>query len=492
MKKFSTVFILFGLFCIAIVLRWYLLPSHLFFGPEQGRDMLVIRDIVVNHKLTLIGPKTDISGIFHGPLFYYLAAVPFTLFQGNPLAVSLFFVVLHACALLLLYILAFEITNNRRLSIIASTLLAVSFQGIVYSRWLSNPPLSILFSILFFLFLVRFLKGKPWNLVCAAIMYGLVGQVEFINYALFGVVGVAVLLLYLRMFKKIPIRIIFFSVVAGGVCAFGTYILFDLRHDFLITKSLIGLFQGGGYSQALVPAAIGIGAMYIKEVAVTFGFVQPILGIMCIGLSIYGWYAVRRTHKYADIVLLWMAVPVIALLLFRHSVLEQIFVGLIPAWILGVSLGIDALWKKSAAVGMTVLVVFLLGNVYSYVRYIPTNEQVFFQKSQARMRYTDELAVVHAVYRRAEGKPFYFQAFTIPIFWQDGWTYLFWYVGSRTYHYIPVEEDKSIIYVIIPNLNDDPFLLLFQKNWYRDTVSTWGKLTYSATIGEFTIEERQK
>ena len=490
MKKLIPILIV--LFLLGLILRLYLLPSHLFFGPEQGRDMLVIRDIVVNHKLTLIGAKTDISGIFHGPFFYYLASIPFTFFQGNPLAVSIFFVVLHALAVPLLYVLVFEITGKKRVSVIAAALFALSFQGIVYARWLSNPPLSILFVILFFLFLIRFLKGKLWNLIGAAVMYGFLGQVEFINYVLFGAVLIAVFFRYMRIWRRTPIPILFLAVVIGSICAFGTYVLFDLRHDFLITTSLIGLFKGGGYSQAFFPAAIGIGTMYIKEVAMTFGFLQLVWGMIGIGLLIYGWYVVRRTQKLADIVLLWAVVPVIPLLAFRHSILEQIFVGLIPAWIVGVSLGIETLWKKSVGLGMTVLLVFLLSNLFSYFRYIPESEHVFFQKSQARIRYSDELKVVHAIYTHAQGKPFYFQSFTIPIFWQDGWTYLFWYIGSKTYHYVPVEEDKSIIYVIIPNIYDDPFLSLFQKNWYNDTVSTWGKLTYGFSIGEFAIEERQK
>ena len=52
--KNLNVFILFGLFCTWSCC-WYLLPLHLF-GPSR-EDMLVIRDIVVNHKLTLIGSK---------------------------------------------------------------------------------------------------------------------------------------------------------------------------------------------------------------------------------------------------------------------------------------------------------------------------------------------------------------------------------------------------------------------------------------------------
>lgn len=492
MKKKIPVFILIVLIFLALFLRLYLLPTHLFFGPEQGRDMLVVRDIVVNHKMTLIGPRTDISGVFHGPFYYYLAAVPFFLFQGNPLAISIFILTLQVSVIPLLYLLVFEITKDKRVGYIAAALFTVSFQTIVYARWLTHPPLSIPFAILFFLFLARFLNGKQWNLVGAAVMYGFLGQIEFTNYALFGIIVVAAYIRYLRVFQKTPFFISFLAVLVGSISSFGTYVLFDVRHNFLVTEGILALLKGGGFYRAFIPAALATGTMYLKEIAATFGFLHGVMGVIAIVLIIYGWSKFRKTQKLVDLVLLWILMPLILLLVFRHSVLEQILAGLIPGWIIGVSLGIGAVWKKYKIFGVVIMLIFLVSNAITYVRCIPESEHIFFQMSQSRIRYSDELNVVHAVYNRAAGKPFYFQSFTIPVFVQDGWTYLFWYIGTRTYGYVPVEENKSTIYVIIPTITDDPFLGLFQKNWYRETVSTWGDMTYQEKIGEFTIEERKK
>ena len=59
------------------------------FGFDQGREYLAARNIVVNHKLILIGTElgagsAGISGLFHGPIYYYLLTIPFILFNGNP------------------------------------------------------------------------------------------------------------------------------------------------------------------------------------------------------------------------------------------------------------------------------------------------------------------------------------------------------------------------------------------------------------------------
>ncbi len=105
------------------LLRTQLLKSHLFFGPEQGRDFLVIRDIVQNHKMTLIGSKTDIDGIFHGPLYYYLAAIPFVFSEGNPLAVSLFFILFQSVTVFPIFVFCFELTRSKRTGYLGAILL---------------------------------------------------------------------------------------------------------------------------------------------------------------------------------------------------------------------------------------------------------------------------------------------------------------------------------------------------------------------------------
>ena len=59
------------------------------FGFDQGRDYLAVKDIVINHKLTLIGAElgagsAGISGIFQGPFYYYFLAMPYA-FSKSPI-----------------------------------------------------------------------------------------------------------------------------------------------------------------------------------------------------------------------------------------------------------------------------------------------------------------------------------------------------------------------------------------------------------------------
>src|SRR3989344_136093 len=138
MKIFSTMSILIvSLFFIAFFLRAYLIPQNLFFGPEQGRDFLAIKNIAIGHHFPLIGAKTDIDGIFHGPIYYYFSALPFLVTNGNPVFVSLFFIFINSLTVFLIYSLGKEMFN-KRVGMISAIVFTFSFGAIVYSRWLSN------------------------------------------------------------------------------------------------------------------------------------------------------------------------------------------------------------------------------------------------------------------------------------------------------------------------------------------------------------------
>ncbi len=491
-NKRVTLFIFIVLILCASFFRVYLLSKNLFFGPEQGRDFLVLRDMVVNHKLTLIGAKTDIAGVFHGPLYYYIAAIPFALSHGNPVVVSFSLALLQVVGIPLIYFLTVELSKNKRAGLIAGTLYAVSFESIVYARWLSNPPLSLIFSVGLILCLARFLKGNHWYLLGVGILYGILGQLEFINYLLFGTIIIATFIRYFHVWRKTKWKILLTSTLLAMFMGFGTYILFDVRHGFLIFKSIIELLSGGGFRGSFFDAAAEMSIRYVTEIGRTFGIFHIAGATIITFVGLYSWLRYRKYNQLLDVLGIWMITPLAALYVFRHGVLEQVFVGLLPAWIIAVALVTGSIWEMYKKLGITVFAALVMYGAVIYFNFIPFNEQVFFQKSQSRIIYEEETQVVKAIYRRADGKPFYFQAFTIPVFWQDGWEYLFWYIGTNKYGYIPIEEDKSVIYVITPKIYWDPYLSLFKKNWYNETVSTWGKLTFEQTIGEFTIEERIK
>lgn len=177
-----------------------------------------------------------------------------------------------------------------------------------------------------------------------------------------------------------------------------------------------------------------------------------------------------------EVLLVWMLVPLVSLSLLGRGVLDQLFVGIAPAVIL-----IAAVLLSKTKRPTLFLVAIAALNIWQVWRNFPTNTNVFFQAPQPEVRYSDQLAVIDEVYKRAGSHTFEVQAYTIPYFWQDGWTYLFGWRGKP-----PVPTGGDLLFVVIQR-DDTPF----QKNWYRDVVSAWGTLRDQFTIGSYMVEERR-
>lgn len=472
------------LFSLAFFLRFYLIPQNLFFGPEQGIDFLVIRDIAVNHKLTLIGSKTDVSGIFHGPIYYYLSVIPFILSQGNPLFVSTFFIILNALNVFFMYILG-KIIGGRRFGTIAAVIFTVSFQAVVYPRWLSNPPLSIPLVCLFFLFFYRFRKGSKKDLVFAAIALGLLSQAEFLHIIFFSAVAVTLFIAFFKNFRKEkPFFIILCAFLAFALTG-GTYILFDLKHDFLISRNVLALAGGTsgyhiGITQAVTDIWNSLTSVFMRTilpVSPTVSLVLFISGVILLIRKI-----VKKEKEFTPL-LIWLVIPIVLLIVFRHNILDQFFVSFIPLFVLLASLVVDFLWRKKQVLGFILLALIIMANLFAWWKNIPTNQNVFFQSTQPDLRYSDELATIDDIYKQADKKPFSFQSYTIPYWTQQAWQYLFWFYGRQKYGYEPIDQKAKTLFVII---QDDPSSKQYQNDWLKNTVSKWGKVKGSFKHGIIT------
>lgn len=487
MKIFSTKSILIvSLFFIAFFLRAYLIPQNLFFGPEQGRDFLAIRNIALNHHLPLIGAKTDIEGIFHGPFYYYLATIPFLLSAGNPVFVSLFFIVINSLTVFLIYFLGKEMFN-KRIGIFSAVIFTFSFGSIIYSRWLSNPPLSIPLSALYFLFLYKFLKGHSLSIILAGVVFIFLGESELLNFVFYGSITLLAILIFNKEFKKhISYSVISLLIIFIG--SLGNYILFDLRHNFLISRSLLKLIVGSSgyyvsYAKSIEFYLVGFNfafSSFVVPFHTTLSILVFIAGIVLV--TIYK----KSNKKSAFLLLLWILTPLVILIILRHNVLEHFFVFVGISSIIMSAIVVDIAWKKLKVLGVIILLLIVGLNLYAWKISIPENKKIFFQSTQPELILSDQLKVIDKIYERANGRKFSFQSYTIPYWSQDGWKYLFWYYGNKRYGYEPLSISEKILFVII---QDDPSNKNFQKNWLDNTVSKWGKLNYEFRYGIFTVQE---
>ncbi len=476
---------LFILFLSAYLLRTYLLQQNLFFGPEQGIDFLTMKDIVVNHKLTLIGAKTDVTGIYHGPIYYYVSAIPFFISHGDPLFIAKFLIIINCLTVFFLYLLGKELFS-KRVGIFSALFFVISFNAIVYSRWLSSHPLSFPIVVLYFYFLYRFIKGNKQSLVYSAIFLGLLCQTEFLNILFYFLIAFIIVLIYHNEFKKQNIFFLIFSLSLAIIIAVGSFIVFDIQHKSLIFNNILQLLKGkSGYHISFIQTIQTTLESIIKTFTASIFPFYSFLSVLTIIISfIFLIYEYRKGIKSSSILLTWFIVPIGLLILLHHQVLDQLFVSLIPLFCIMVAFIADKVWKKFSYISIGFIAIILMLNIIAWINSIPSNRNIFFQSTQPDLKFSDEKQVIDDIYKEANNMPFSFQAYTIPYWTQEGWRYLFWYYGKSHYGYLPVEEKAKTLFVIV---QDDPSDKSFQNSWLNFTIPKWGNIISSKKFGILTL-----
>ncbi len=225
--------LVFTILALALFVRVYRLPEILGFWYDQGRDALVIWDLIYNGKLFLIGPMMGNTGIFRGPWYYYLITPAYYVSNGNPVYANYFLILISVFGLFLLYKLGEKI-EGKRLGLIALIIASFSSYVIGASRWLSNPTPTLLTGIGFIYLSFKLLEKRWWALPSIALTIGM--GLNFGAATEIFLIPALLFIFYLKP-KVIPsLKIIFLS-IASFIFTFLPQIIFEVRHKGVMSKA---------------------------------------------------------------------------------------------------------------------------------------------------------------------------------------------------------------------------------------------------------------
>lgn len=232
-KKYKPIFILI-IFLNILLGAWYVLNNDLIFHTDIARDFLVLADIVKTHKPTLLGPRSGgIPGVFHGPLWFYVNLPIFILGNGSPIVVGWFWVFLSALSIFVTYYFGKKLFNER-IGLFASFLLSVL--SISYTKALFNPfGAVLLFPVFFYLFIAYIRSTKFIYLIGSLFLLGLIIQFQIA----FGLPILVLTIIYLFPLLLKRKKLFHISAYLILLVPLSTYLLFELRHDFLQIRSII-------------------------------------------------------------------------------------------------------------------------------------------------------------------------------------------------------------------------------------------------------------
>ena len=475
---------LISVFLWAIALRGVeVVNKNYLFGFDQGRDYLAAYNIVEHHKFTLIGAEigagsAGISGIYHGPGYYYLIALSYKIFHGDPYGGLLFMFAFGVATLIITYMTAKKMFGGN-VALLCLFLVGISPLIVSQSRfqWNSHPSS---FFVVLVLYVAYLIPKKPRLYVPIAVF--IAGLIYNFELAISVPMVLALWISLPVVFHIQDLKTYIYAFVSTFL-AFFPFILFDSRHGWPAVRSLSAyLFGHSTSSQGISWVHISDHAQsYLFNAANSFMFttsfitdrVFMILAVgLFIGLIFFAWKTKESfTRTFFQFLLTLLLVSYVVLLFLNNSVWDYYlihahFVYLYVfaySFFLLFSLKNRSAWAKT---GLIILSGFLLWTAYSSFTRMMTNIRYDYWDIGGVAKIKGKKAAIDYIYHDAAGKSFSEFTFMPPIYTYP-YDYLFLTYGKTMYGYVPGNEKKGLVYLLIEPDGSKPWTY---KGWMETVI----------------------
>src|SRR5579859_3398494 len=264
-KNRTEFFILVAILLIGAFVRLYKIDGYMTFLGDEGRDVIIVRRLLIEHHPPLIGPGTSIGNMYLGPAYYYMMAIPLLFANFNPVGPAIFIALLGIVTIFFVWYVVREwfpkISNNGKElintgALVAAFLYAISPVIIIYSRSSWNPNIMPFFSLLTVYGMWRVWQKRELKwLIVSAISFACVLQSHYLGLLLFPVVGIVWIISYFKIEKKR--KLIIFSIISLVLflALMSPLAIFDFRHNFINFKAMKAFFSDRQTTVSIKPWA---------------------------------------------------------------------------------------------------------------------------------------------------------------------------------------------------------------------------------------------
>lgn len=170
---------------------------------DGARDFLAARDMILTHTIPLVGIPSSVTWLHQGPISVYGIGLSFFVSNFNPVAPGIFFGLLGAFTTVLLFKLVNDYFGEKT-AMISTALFATSPMVVVNARMPYHTSLIPLFTVIFFLILLKALHNQKY-IPALFLAFGLLLQVELSNIVVLAITGCLFFVYKVRISKKIGI-----------------------------------------------------------------------------------------------------------------------------------------------------------------------------------------------------------------------------------------------------------------------------------------------
>lgn len=327
---------------LAAFFRLWNIEGYMTFLGDEGRDALVIKDLLVNRHFPFIGPPTSIGNIYLGPLYYYMMAVPMALFWLNPVAAAVQVAIIGILTVWLIYYLGKQ-WFGAKAGLIAAFLYSISPVTIYYSRSSWNPNPAPFFTLLAILGMYKAHTSRNF-LWLALTGFGVAAaaQMHYLALILIPIFGILWLIEVWKYYKqkiagKFFIRGTLISILVFLILL-SPLVIFDFRHNFMNYRAVSEFFSNrettvnvnpfNSLSRALPIFNHNLVGRYITE---ENQFLTPIISLLALVPFLF-----LRTWSVLALGV-WFAIGILGLSLYKQNVYDHYlgFLSVVPYLLFG-------------------------------------------------------------------------------------------------------------------------------------------------------------
>ncbi len=103
-NKHIVIIVLIALFGLGIFVRLIpIITGNTFFWFDQGLDAILVKLLVIDHRINLTSRYSGLAGVLMGPAYTWLMAIPFAISHGDPRSFNVLLSVLSLCSAAAIY-----------------------------------------------------------------------------------------------------------------------------------------------------------------------------------------------------------------------------------------------------------------------------------------------------------------------------------------------------------------------------------------------------
>lgn len=349
-------FILVLALMVGLFTRAYQYFERFSYNHDTDLAAWIIKDIIVDKHIRLIGQLTSSSGIYIGALWYYLQIPFYLLGHMDPLYIPLLSIIVGLVAIVSIYWVVTQIYGSKSGNI-AALLYAASW-SISSSEREVVPTAPVFLWTIWFLYAINLLfQGKRRGLVIVAVLWGLIWHIHLaLIFSIPLVIGVLIYKSHKFKLNDFLLPLAVLIVVSLPL------LVFEARHNFGQLRSLVGTAVHAGQDVSFIQKAERV-VLYSARNANSIFWNRPdsvniyVLPVVVIFLGAYLVKKKTISFEQSTLYILWWLIYLVIFSLNPLNLSEYYLHGFSILWIVIMSVFLAKLAEKH----LWVVILLLLG-----------------------------------------------------------------------------------------------------------------------------------